>query len=151
VLPDLADVALDEKATCFIARNVRVRHCRCLTLSRLAEIWWAWVVLLTTNASCDLLFLGYLVLKLVFELGGVVFVIVLSASSASGRGWLCLRAAKWLVKLFRGEGVRGSGFLRRRLLVVSSRVSLGACRRDRGRRGAGCCRYAGRRLCGARP
>lgn len=55
------------------------------------------------EAACDLVFFGHFVIEVVFQLCGLVFVVVLLASAASGQRWLELRTARAVFGFFRGE------------------------------------------------
>ena len=63
VLPDLADIALDEQTACIVTLVVRIWHNRQLAIFGLARIrWWTRVLLLSAHATCDLILLSNIVL-----------------------------------------------------------------------------------------
>ena len=90
MLPDFADVALDEQAARFVILDVRICHGKGLAIFGLDSIrWWTWVLLLTTDASCDLLLLRNVIVQIVLVFHRVVIVvIVVLAGSTSGQWWL---------------------------------------------------------------
>ena len=106
VLPDLANVALDEQATCFIALDVRVCHSGQLAFFGLAGIRrWTRVFLLATQATCDLILFCNIVFELIVGLSRiVVVVVVLLARPATGLGRIHLRSARMLVDVLGREG-----------------------------------------------
>jgi hypothetical protein len=97
MLPDLADVALDEQAAQIVADDVGIRQSRAwFTGIR----WQARVFHVAAHASGDLVFLCHVLVGLIVELRGLVFVIVVFACPASGQRWLELRTLSRLFGLF---------------------------------------------------
>lgn len=80
VLPDLANIALNKQAAEIIADNVWVRQREC----RFGSIRWRTGVLwVATYATGDLIFLCYIFVELLVELGCVVFAVVMLARSSA--------------------------------------------------------------------
>jgi hypothetical protein len=97
VLPDLANVALDEQPSQVVAGKINV----CQSRARLASIrWQSRVLLVSTDAAGDLVFLGHVVIELILDFGCVIFVVVLLACSASGQRWFDVRVERRLFGLF---------------------------------------------------
>lgn len=95
VLPDLADIALNEKTTQIIARHFRISQASLGGVRRQARVFQV-----AAYAACDLVFLCYVVIEVVLKLCDVVFVVVLFACSSSGQGWFDLRVNGGLFGLF---------------------------------------------------
>jgi hypothetical protein len=94
VLPNLADIALDEQATQIVALHFSVCQARFGSIRGQAR-----VLQVAAYAACDLVLLCYIVIEVVFELCHVIFVVVLLACSSSGQGRLDLRIEGWLFGL----------------------------------------------------
>jgi hypothetical protein len=124
VLPDLADIALDEQTAYIVTLSVRA--CQGSSTWQASVRRRARILEVATDAASDLVFLGHVVVELIVEFRRLGLVVVLLACPASCQRWLDLRPARWLLWLFRGERVRGRRLLRRRLLVNGSRYSVGA-------------------------
>ncbi len=117
VLPDLADIALNEQSAKFIGLNVWIHKDR----HGLGTIrWWAWVLLVATHASGDLVLFCYLIFELVVEFRRLILIIVMLACSSAGQRWLRLYTVRRFFGLFRGERVWGRRLWRRCLFRVDS-------------------------------
>jgi hypothetical protein len=126
MLPDLANVALYEEA-CVIGDHVRVCQRARLAVFGLGDVHrWTRVFLLTTDASCDLIFFVHIVVGFVFDFHELVFVIVHLAGAAAGQRRRLQRAALGLFGLLFGERVWGRRLVGRGLLVIKPRRALGA-------------------------
>jgi hypothetical protein len=97
VLPDLADVALNEETTQIVAWDIDVGQGG----AGLASVrWQARVLLIATDAAGDLVFLSKVVVEVIFELCNVVLVVVLLACAAAGQWGLDERVEGRLLGLF---------------------------------------------------
>lgn len=95
MLPDLADVALDEKTAQIIALGFNIDQPGFGSIR-----WQAWVVQVAAHAARHLVFLCDVVIELVFEFRNVIFFVILLACAAPGQWWFDERIEGWLFRLF---------------------------------------------------
>jgi hypothetical protein len=91
MLPDLADIALDEETAQIVALQFSVCEARLASIGGQAR-----VLQVAAYAACDLVFLCYVIIEVVLELCDIVFIVVLLACSSSGQGRFNLRIESWL-------------------------------------------------------
>ena len=98
VLPDLADVALDEEAAQIIGLDFSIRRASA-RLARVRGASTARVLLEATHAAGHLVLFGHVVIELVLQLGRVFVVVVLLACAPSCQRCFGYGLARWLVWL----------------------------------------------------
>jgi hypothetical protein len=104
VLPDFADIALNEKPAKLIGLNVWIHE----SGHGFGSIRWRpRVLLVATHAAGDLVLFGYVVFGLVVEFRRLVLIVVMLACSSASQRWLGLHVVRRFLGLFRGERVWG--------------------------------------------